>query len=326
MWLVTVAARSSWLPTRTMAARSQSPATEYTSLMPSRSARVSAVSEVRSTSQVISTIAVTMCAPDGPRPPLGGRLLVCVPGGYSTRPSATPAARRRAAASAVWPAARRLPRHRRAARPGGGAAAGTARASLRSPTGLARREAVPLAPGVVADLEAGAPDPRAGEPPADLEHLDLPRHRLQPRGDQMDLVREVARQRPVEAFDRSGTRPQALHRLLVAGGQHGRGRELTTADHRDLAAAAPRQRQHQLLGAEQRAATTGLGQRPGERLQPVPSRRGLLVALLGRVGGHAPPQRPQQRLGVAAVQGRLQAAHDRPVRGLLDTPGAGPEA
>src|SRR6266542_1520341 len=69
MWLVTVAARSSWLPTRTMAARSQSPATEYTSLMPSRSARVSAVSEVRSTSQVISTIAVTMCAPDGRQAP-----------------------------------------------------------------------------------------------------------------------------------------------------------------------------------------------------------------------------------------------------------------
>jgi hypothetical protein len=38
---------------------------------------------------VISTIAVTMCAPDGPRPPLGGRLLVCVPGGYSTGLSAT---------------------------------------------------------------------------------------------------------------------------------------------------------------------------------------------------------------------------------------------
>src|SRR5262245_33224990 len=84
MWLVTVAARSSWLPTRTMAARSQSPATEYTSLIPPRSARASAVSEVRSTSQVINTIAVTMCAPDGPRPPRGGRLLVCVPGGYST--------------------------------------------------------------------------------------------------------------------------------------------------------------------------------------------------------------------------------------------------
>src|SRR6266542_2790817 len=73
MWLVTVAARSSWLPTRTMAARSQSPATE-------------------STSQVISTIAVTMCAPDGPRPPPGGRLLVCVPGGYSTPSTIEPAA------------------------------------------------------------------------------------------------------------------------------------------------------------------------------------------------------------------------------------------
>src|SRR6266536_1451569 len=69
MELVTVAARSSWLPTRTTATRSQSPATEYTSLMPSRSASFSAVSEVWLTSQVTSTIAVTMCAPDGPRPP-----------------------------------------------------------------------------------------------------------------------------------------------------------------------------------------------------------------------------------------------------------------
>src|SRR6266542_363738 len=133
MWLVTVAARSSWLPTRTMAARSQSPATE-------------------STSQVISKIAAAMCAPDGPRPPPGGRLLVCVPGGYSTPSTIEPAASGR----------RRFSDVRHMGRVPGAAPGKGPRSKHRSTPWLARNE-VALPARAVAHLECGATDRRAGD-------------------------------------------------------------------------------------------------------------------------------------------------------------------
>jgi len=56
----TTEASSSWWRTRAIAMRSTSPVTEYTSLMPSRSATAAATSGIRATSASMSTIAVSM--------------------------------------------------------------------------------------------------------------------------------------------------------------------------------------------------------------------------------------------------------------------------
>src|SRR5262245_7178915 len=60
-------ARSSWFRTRTIATRSNSPATEYTSETPSRSAIACAASEISSISHSISTTACTLTAGPSPR-------------------------------------------------------------------------------------------------------------------------------------------------------------------------------------------------------------------------------------------------------------------
>ncbi|HSO53857.1 MAG TPA: hypothetical protein VL330_14140, partial [Actinomycetes bacterium] len=54
-----------------------------------------------------------------------------------------------------------------------------------------------------------------------------------------------------------------------------------------------------LLGPGQGGRPPRLGQGAGQRLQPVPGPRRLLLALLGRVGGHAPAPRAQHRLRLA---------------------------
>jgi hypothetical protein len=54
---------SSWSRTRSIAMRSMSPVTEYTSLTPSRAATCCAISGMRATSALMNTMAVIMSPP-----------------------------------------------------------------------------------------------------------------------------------------------------------------------------------------------------------------------------------------------------------------------
>ena len=86
-----------------------------------------------------------------------------------------------------------------------------------------------VAAGVVAELEQGAADRRAGQAAPDPDELGLAGRRLQPTGDQVDLVGQVARRRPVEQlrFRRPG---QQQLQARVGTGHPGPGWQLLPAD------------------------------------------------------------------------------------------------
>ena len=109
------------------------------------------------------------------------------------------------------------------------------------------------------------------------------------------------------------------------GGDQAHGGELAPPDHRHHPPVGVGEAEHDLVGAGQGGAPACLGQGAGERLQPVPGAGRLLVALLGRVGGHAPAQRAEHGLGVA-VQGGLEGGHQRGVALLADGARARPQA
>jgi hypothetical protein len=184
---------------------------------------------------------------------------------------------------------------------------------------------VAVAAGVVAELKEGTADRGAGQAAAHTEELGLAGGALQPAGDQVDLVGQVAGRGAVERLRRGGQLEQALDPRLVVGADQADGGQLPPPDHGHLPPLAVGASQDDLLGPGQGGRPARLGHGTGERLQPVPGPGRLLVALLGRVAGHAPPQRAQHRLGVA-VKGRLQGGDEGGVALLTDRPGAGAEA
>src|SRR6266511_3886342 len=127
-----------------------------------------------------------MCAPDGPRPPPGGRLLVCVPGGYSTPSTIEPAASGR----------RRFSDVRHLGRVPGAAPGKGPRSKHRSTPWLARNE-VALPARAVAHLECGATDRRARERATDSNHLRLARDLVEPPRHQPYLINKLPRRGPV---------------------------------------------------------------------------------------------------------------------------------
>jgi hypothetical protein len=118
---------------------------------------------------------------------------------------------------------------------------------------------------------------------------------------------------------------EPLDARLVAGGDHAHGGELAPPDHRHHPPVGVGEAEHDLVGAGQGGAPARLGQGAGERLQPVPGAGRLLIALLGRVGGHAPARWAEHGLGVA-VQGGLEGGHQRGVALLADGARARPQA
>ena len=87
--------------------------------------------------------------------------------------------------------------------------------------GFAGGPGVAVAAGVVADLEDGAAGRRTGQASADGEQLGLAGRSLQPAGDQVDLVGQMPRRRPLEhlrrnlARRRQAVRHDALRQQLV---------------------------------------------------------------------------------------------------------------
>src|SRR6266545_520471 len=94
-------------------------------------------------------------------------------------------------------------------------------AALWPAASLAGWQRVPVPARVVADLEGGAADGRAGEPAGQAEQLGMAGDLLEPAGHQLDLVGQVAWRWPLERLRRAGRGQQAFKPLRVVGRQHG---------------------------------------------------------------------------------------------------------
>ena len=148
--------------------------------------------------------------------------------------------------------------------------------------GLAGGPGVAVAAGVVADLEDGAAGRRTGQASADGQQLGLAGRSLQPAGDQVDLVGQMPRRRPLEHLRRRRSGPQPLEPGVVAGTDEADGGELAAADDGDLATLGVWAGEDDLVGGGEGGGAAGLGEGAAEGLEAVaggcPDRRGISVA------------------------------------------------